>query len=125
MNKNVESFYEQLANVTPSMRTAVQNIRDEIAHYEGEIAGLRKALAEAQKILYAIDPEAKPKPKQKAAGKLQPVSSEKINALIMYLQDFNGDTFSGPEVLRREDFNLMSDPTLRSALAILHDRGVI
>jgi len=136
VNKAVENFYEQLSNLAPKLLSGVNAIEMEISRKEEELANLREALKKAQTILYVVNPESKPKPRNRAGratvpsnGKRVAVSEEKVEGLLAWLHDREKfgplETFSGPEILANNEFDLMSEPTLRAALDVLHERGLI
>ena len=132
MNPAVEKFYEAMQGVQQKAQHGIEAIEMEISRKRTELADLEKALADARKILYAVNPSLKPKPKSRRGGASVPsngkrvgVSEEKIEALIEWLRQHpDMGTFSGPEIMHA-DFGLMSEPTLRAALDVLHERGVI
>ena len=132
MNQAIESFYEQLSNLAPKLITGVERIEMEISRKEEELALLRDALKKAQTILYVVNPDSKPKPKSRRGGSSVPsngkrvgVSEEKLEQLTEWLRQHpDMATFSGPEIMHA-DFGLMSEPTLRAGLDVLHERGVI
>lgn len=121
-----------LDDVLEPLREQLGTVEDEIAAKEHELKALRNVRGEISRVLHAAEPR-QPKgqrstrtPRKPGEGPvLQSVSPEKLDALTAYLQQFDGEAFSGPEILKRDDFNLMSDPTLRSALENLAARGVI
>ena len=134
MNPAVEKFYEAMQGVQQKAQHGIEAIEMEISHKRTELADLEKALADARKILYAVNPSLKPKPKSRRGGPSVPsngkrvgVSEEKIAALLAWLSDglLEKATFSGPEIMASENFGLMSEPTLRAALDVLHERGQI
>lgn len=128
-NPAIEKFYESMQGVKQRAATGIEAIEMEISRKRTELADLEKALGEARKILYVLDPDAKPKSKRDRTknGKGVSVSEEKVEALLAWLTDglLEKQTFSGPEILASESFDLMSEPTLRAALDVLHERGVI
>lgn len=115
-----------MTEMTPRLREAMTRLDAEIERTKIDLAGLREEHAKAAKLLQLLDPETKPKPKRdRSTGKIQ-VSAEKLEALQGWLGEHaNGETFSTPQILARDDFDLMSEPTLRAALEILHERGVV
>jgi len=136
MNPAIEKFWESMQGVQQRAKHGIEAIEMEISRKEVELDELRKTLSEAQKILYVVDPSSKPKPKPRSRsggatnvsnGKRVGVSEEKIEALVEWLRQTvaSDETFSGPEIMASESFNLMSEPTVRGALEILHERGVI
>lgn len=117
---------ETLDDVLAPLRAQRDTVENAIAEKEQELKELRNVRSEIVRVLSAAEPKKTRAKRKPGETVLQSVSAAKLDALTEYVRNaFDSEAFSGPEIMKRGDFDLMSEPTLRSALENLSARGVI
>jgi hypothetical protein len=127
---DIEDIQQQVDQMLQPLRSTLQWIDQEIADHEQQISDLKQARRKPAQILAAAErePGTKPGPKVKSKtnGKPFNVSEDKLSELTAYLnRTANSETFSVPELMHRDDFDLMSSATLAVGLKILAERGIV
>ena len=128
-----EVFQQQLDQLLAPMREQLEAIDRDIDAKQREMSALRDTRRKIVRVLGAAD--AVPvKPGPRPGGKRTPnnkwkVSPAKLEALTTWLReheaDLPDDGFTGPDIDRRPDFNIMSRASIVNALHALADQGVI
>ena len=128
----------ELAAIVGPLVELVEKLNATIVEREAELAGLRETRHEAERAIRAADPSAlperpKPGPKPKPTrtkGDPTKVADDTLARIIEWMEArrgelTNGNGFTAAGIIARDDFDLVSRPTMNNAMKQLHERGVI